>query len=341
MVRDDPGTFLMDLFNFNTWRKLKNEERNRILSNPKLEDLKGNLNDEKTVKYVLDYLSDDFNGYDPEEMKKKFLDDDSYYNRGGMVYANNGMLIPYQSRGTDTVPAMLTPGEFVINRAATQKHLPLLKAINNGSQGYSNGGVVYLNKGGQAFSMIGPRRWEDNTGNNTVIGTLDSYTDDIARIAKLNGRFTSVPLDRLSAVDQRYLKALQPIREWTDNTGNYKTQARVVNVSKHGIMIQKADKSIKDVPLNRLSEQDQDYLYRMYPQYLIDGSSFNKMVDEVQKEFLISYLLVANTMVLKLEFRLLRSLWPLHQHLLMKHTQSFMKELRKPFKNSKNKTSLS
>ena len=149
MVRDDQGTFLMRLFNSNTWRKLKNEERNRILSDPKLEDLKGNLNDEKTVKHVLDYLSDDFNGYDPEEMKKKFLDDDSYYNRGGMVYANNGMLIPYQPRGTDTVPAMLTPGEFVINRAATQKHLPLLKAINNGSQAYAKGGVVYAAEGGE------------------------------------------------------------------------------------------------------------------------------------------------------------------------------------------------
>lgn len=37
--------------------------------------------------------------------------------RGGMVYAANGMFIP---RGSDTVPAMLTPGEFVVNRRATQ-----------------------------------------------------------------------------------------------------------------------------------------------------------------------------------------------------------------------------
>ena len=36
------------------------------------------------------------------------------------------------SGNTDTVPAMLTPGEFVINKNATAANLPLLQAINNG-----------------------------------------------------------------------------------------------------------------------------------------------------------------------------------------------------------------
>ena len=45
------------------------------------------------------------------------------YSTGGVVYAQDGMLIPYQPKGTDTVPAMFTPGEFVVNREATQKHL--------------------------------------------------------------------------------------------------------------------------------------------------------------------------------------------------------------------------
>jgi hypothetical protein len=70
--------------------------------------------------------------------------------RGGMVYAADGTLVNYQPKGTDTVPAMLTPGEFVINRAATQKHLPLLHAINDGY--YNNGGVVYAQNGVQVES---------------------------------------------------------------------------------------------------------------------------------------------------------------------------------------------
>lgn len=66
---------------------------------------------------------------------------------GGMVYANKGTLVNYQPRGTDTVPAMLTPGEFVINRESTSKYLPVLKAINSGS--YSHGDIVKrFNNGG-------------------------------------------------------------------------------------------------------------------------------------------------------------------------------------------------
>jgi len=80
------------------------------------------------------------------------------------VYAKNGTLVNYQPRGTDTVPAMLTPGEFVINRKATQKHLPVLKAINDGY--YTRGGIVnYLSNGG----IIAPKYYETAGG---VAGTI-------------------------------------------------------------------------------------------------------------------------------------------------------------------------
>jgi len=51
---------------------------------------------------------------------------------GGMIYANRGIFVP---RGTDTVPAMLTPGEFVVNRAAVQRgnNLQMLQSMNRGS----------------------------------------------------------------------------------------------------------------------------------------------------------------------------------------------------------------
>jgi len=44
-----------------------------------------------------------------------------------------GNLVP-GSGNSDTVPALLTPGEFVINKKATAANLPLLEAINNGGQ---------------------------------------------------------------------------------------------------------------------------------------------------------------------------------------------------------------
>jgi TP901 family phage tail tape measure protein len=70
--------------------------------------------------------------------------------RGGVVYANRGIFVP---RGTDTVPAMLTPGEFVVRREAVNRgnNLQLLRAMNNGgnANGMARGGKVgYYNNGG-------------------------------------------------------------------------------------------------------------------------------------------------------------------------------------------------
>jgi hypothetical protein len=59
---------------------------------------------------------------------------------GGLIYASNGKLIDFKPKGTDTVPAMLSPGEFVINAKSTQKHLPLLESINSGY--FDKGGLV-------------------------------------------------------------------------------------------------------------------------------------------------------------------------------------------------------
>jgi hypothetical protein len=89
----------------------------------------------------------------------------SGYYKGGVVYANNGMLVPYQPKGTDTVPAMLTPGEFVVNRKATQQNLSLLHSVNSGH--YNQGGrVKYLADGG------GPQFFGDISMQFTIMGTL-------------------------------------------------------------------------------------------------------------------------------------------------------------------------
>ena len=106
---------------------------------------------------VYDYDRILFDQPDPKQAVSK--------NKGGMIYANNGMLIPYQPRGTDTVPAMLTPGEFVVNRQATQQNLPLLQSINSGHM--NTGGLVYLRGGGFAPAKA------KNTGNNKYDSIMD------------------------------------------------------------------------------------------------------------------------------------------------------------------------
>ena len=52
-------------------------------------------------------------------------------------------------RGTDTVPAMLTPGEFVMRKSAVDKYgTGFMSAINNGVQRFAKGGPVQYLKNG-------------------------------------------------------------------------------------------------------------------------------------------------------------------------------------------------
>jgi hypothetical protein len=53
------------------------------------------------------------------------------------------------ARGTDTVPAMLTPGEFVMKKSAVDKYgTGVMSAINNGVQRFATGGPVQYLQGG-------------------------------------------------------------------------------------------------------------------------------------------------------------------------------------------------
>jgi hypothetical protein len=69
----------------------------------------------------------------------------------GVLYRAGGGFVP---RGTDTVPAMLTPGEFVIRRKAVKAvGLPLLQRINNAGKG-RGGKRGYYNNGGEVTSGL-------------------------------------------------------------------------------------------------------------------------------------------------------------------------------------------
>ena len=77
------------------------------------------------------------------------------HSTGGMIYKAGGGSI-FKPRGTDTVPAMLTPGEFVIKKSSVDKiGAGNLAALNKGGGtvyraggGIVGGGVSYLQEGG-------------------------------------------------------------------------------------------------------------------------------------------------------------------------------------------------
>lgn len=108
-----------------------------------------------------------------------------FRSRGGIVYASKGKLINFQPKGTDTVPAMLTPGEFVINRAATQKNLPLLKAINSGSNVSQSAGASYASRGG-IMQATGYR-----FGGGVVGGMLQNFISGTSSIEDVFKTFVS------------------------------------------------------------------------------------------------------------------------------------------------------
>lgn len=97
--------------------------------------------------------------------------------RGGMVYASRGIFVP---RGTDTIPAMLTPGEFVVNRGAVQRgnNLQILQAMNGGSNMESSGGTATMSRGGQVRYLSGGSETGEKGGG--LFGNMSSFITSLA-----------------------------------------------------------------------------------------------------------------------------------------------------------------
>lgn len=66
-------------------------------------------------------------------------------------FANGGNVL---SKGTDTVPAMLTPGEFIVSSGAAKKNSSLLRGMNSGVRYMADGGWVM--PGRHKNDMVGP-----------------------------------------------------------------------------------------------------------------------------------------------------------------------------------------
>lgn len=120
----------------------------------------------------------------------------------------------FRRRGTDTVPAMLTPGEFVVRKSAVQRgnNLQLLRAMNNGgsaSPQSSSGGAQYLSNGDLVRNSV------SSDGMSTAAAQFTKAASDFSQaVTKLSQIKIHVQLDTTNInVNLTGTSALQSMSE--------------------------------------------------------------------------------------------------------------------------------
>ena len=79
--------------------------------------------------------------------------------------AHGGVIRGKGTSMSDSIPAMLSNGEFVMNAKATNKHLPTLQAWN--ADGYNSGTITPIRAGGNQTNPLSVKENISNIGNNT------------------------------------------------------------------------------------------------------------------------------------------------------------------------------
>jgi TP901 family phage tail tape measure protein len=100
-------------------------------------------------------------------------------------FAKGGPVIPlFRPQGSDTIPAMLSPGEFVINAYSTRRFYRLLEAINSSQpQYYASGGYVTSGRQSSISSMsfgdtnFGPVNLNVYASGNTKVDARALWTE--------------------------------------------------------------------------------------------------------------------------------------------------------------------
>ncbi len=123
------------------------------------------------------------------------------FNLGGGVFYNNGDQVPGPAVNADVVPAMLTPGEFVIRRDVAQQDPEGMRALNEGRAvvvpSYFNGGAI-MRAFAQRSRMIGGLRTPNlRTGSTSGPSTISAAEAgsglSFGQIYKRNSKIYSDP----------------------------------------------------------------------------------------------------------------------------------------------------
>jgi hypothetical protein len=100
-----------------------------------------------------------------------------------LPFASGGYVSGPGTSTSDSIPARLSNGEFVVRAAATRKHLPLLQAINSGRAlaAFAEGGLVQANNLQGLSSAAIPHSVQNNSNSQEININI---TGDISRQTK-------------------------------------------------------------------------------------------------------------------------------------------------------------
>jgi len=206
---------------------------------------------------------------------------------GGLIYAARGKYVNFQPKGTDTVPAMLTPGEFVVNAKATKKNLSLLKAINSNGKaaGYSMGGMVYL-QGGGLVEAAKARLDEINAqiaeyANQTRL-YIQEWTDSVIEDPK-----DQAALDRQKVGIEKINQDRSLTNEYTELLRRKTEAQEALNYEQNKVdlktrMETDTNERIKNIPRNE-GESDADYKARATKQLKEDDDRDQKRIEAYEE----------------------------------------------------------
>jgi TP901 family phage tail tape measure protein len=190
-------------------------------------------------------------------------------NTGGYVYGMaDGDMVPGPNVNADIVPAMLTPGEFIVNADATRKNLPLLRAINGGpgtsGMNKNAGGGATLMGSNQDFTVprlsgikdaemrqLFPDRFGGSRGSYRLRGTAGVYLNEVTdptilskwpNLLDKNGRLTKNRINALLATSGLPTEVFQAAMAASRHQHVGSTDQFLASLSRSGI-INQADAS--------------------------------------------------------------------------------------------------
>ncbi len=118
----------------------------------------------------------------------------------------------FKPRGSDTVPAMLTPGEFVVNSKAVARgnNLQMLRKMNGGDGGtVSPGGTSYFSGGGQQGNSVSSNTGDMSALVNGLSTAVSNFSAAVNKLAQTTVQHTVAPVTVNVNLNGQALKGLR------------------------------------------------------------------------------------------------------------------------------------